>query len=176
MAVKTPLSSRSNGGQSLIEFVFMLPVMFGMIFILIRVNSAIQVSIVNQKYSRQRLLELVGNSPHYPDVGQRLTEMVTNGINRMVVGVSEELIPDKAVDFTPSATTQVITAKKDSSGTASDAAQEEPDFRAKVRIRNTVELCTPTLSGRSLQGGLAPLSEAMSNASFDTVTFCSGGA
>lgn len=164
-----------ESGQSLIEFVLMLPVMFGMVFILIRVNSAIQVSIVNQKYSRQRLLELAGNSPHYPDL-ERASELVRQGQNRLVVGVSDELVPEALTEeFVPVATTQLITEKSKAAQGVADPTGEEPRARAKVRIRNTVELCTPILSVRGPDGKPVATELGLGNSSFDNMTFCSEG-
>jgi len=46
----------SERGQSVLEFVFMLPILLGLIVIMVRSNTVIQMSIVNQKYARAQAL------------------------------------------------------------------------------------------------------------------------
>ena len=168
-----PESRRS--GQSLVEFVLILPVVIGMLFLLIRVDSAIQVSIVNQKYSRQRLFELVGNSPYYPDLG-RVPSLIEKGDNRLVVGVSEESTQEIDSGFSPSAPTQMIARRRAvaANAEASDDPGEQPR-RANVRIRNTVEMCTPILFSNDGGAGRKPIGDAMGDRTFRTVGFCRGG-
>ncbi|MEN9723797.1 MAG: hypothetical protein RJB38_1783 [Pseudomonadota bacterium] len=177
MAVELQGSRDLNSirGQSLIEFIFLLPLMVGMVFLLLRVNSAIQVSIVNQKYSRQRLLELVANSPQYPAViGGPASRLISSGTNRLVVGVSEESTASGG-ELEVSAPVQTITRTRQAALGASDDPKEEPQKRAKVRIRNTVELCTPTLSVSVAGGKVVPIEEAMGERTFDRASFCLGG-
>ena len=50
-------------GQSIVEFLVSLPLLVGLAVVLIRVNSAIQMSIVNQQYARAQTLNLTYNSP-----------------------------------------------------------------------------------------------------------------
>ncbi|MBU6374419.1 MAG: hypothetical protein KGQ59_00325 [Bdellovibrionales bacterium] len=142
----------NRSGQSLVEFVFMLPLIVGMLVLLIRVNSAIQVSIVNQKYSRQRLFELIANNSTYPseERGKRLMERKQH---RLVVGVSEESTDDGKGEADYSAPTEWITRSKKAALGASTQAQVEPERRAEVRIRNTVEICTPVLFTQMSAGG-----------------------
>ncbi len=164
---------RNRRGQSLVEFVLMLPVLVGMFFLLLRVNQAIQVSIVNQKYSRQRLFELVGNSPQYPDVG-KVPLLVQKSDNRMVIGVSEESTASIDADFQPSAPTMRITRSRRAAAGGSNENSVEPNRRANVRIRNTVEICTPLLVAKSGTSAV-PLASALNDATFNRVTFCTGG-
>jgi hypothetical protein len=164
---------RNRRGQSLIEFVLMLPVLVGMFFLLLRVNQAIQVSIVNQKYSRQRLFELVGNSPQYPDIS-KVPVFVEKGDNRVVIGVSEESTSDIASDFQPSAPTMRITRTRRAAAGGSNESGAEPNRRANVRIRNTVEICTPLLVAKSGTSSV-PMASSLNDETFNRVTFCTGG-
>jgi len=52
----------NNKGQSLFEFILLLPVLLGFSTILIRINTAIQISIVNQQFTRDQLGILINNS------------------------------------------------------------------------------------------------------------------
>ncbi|MEO5970142.1 MAG: hypothetical protein ABIQ95_09460, partial [Bdellovibrionia bacterium] len=53
----------NNEGQSVIEFIFMLPLLIGMSTLLVNINTAIQMGIVNQQYARFQTLFLTFNSP-----------------------------------------------------------------------------------------------------------------
>ena len=178
MAADTGLSCRRSrrpgprDGQSLVEVVLILPVMLGMFLMLLRVNGAIQVSIVNQKYARQRLFELMGNSPEYPDLSKQPT-LIGNGDNRLVTGVSEESTLNGS-DFQVSAPTVLIARSRRAAAGGSNEAGAEPQRRARVRVRNTVEICTPLLVG--LNGSnRVPLASALTEESYRQVRFCTGG-
>src|SRR4051812_28584394 len=101
------MSLNQEEGQSIIEFLLMLPMILALTFILFRVNSAIQVSIVNQQYSRAQILFLTYNNPYYPELDKQ-QNMRQSGNNQMVVGVSDKLAVGSA-KFHPDATVQLIT-------------------------------------------------------------------
>jgi hypothetical protein len=133
-------------GQSLLEFLFMLPLMIGLIVIMVRVNTAIQVSIVNQKYSRSMAISLTQNNPYYPRKDLQGPNFIEQGFNRMVIGVADKPIQD--TDNKAEATTQLVVRDQTQAGPAgaSGEAQAEPIERALVRVRTTVSLCTHTMS------------------------------
>ena len=92
----------------------------------------------------------------------------------MVVGVAEE--STLSVDtLEPSAPVRFITRSPPAVRSASDEAKNDGiTRRAKVRIRNTVELCTPVLStGRG--GARLPIERSLGEGTFAQVTFCTGG-
>ena len=150
MAAKIKFKNAQCGldekGQSLLEFIFMLPLMIGLIVIMVRVNTAIQISIVNQKYSRSMAISLTQNSPYYPRKELQKTDFIGPGYNRMVVGVADKPIQD--TDKKPEATTQLVVRDQAQAGSASASgeAQAEPVERALVRVRTTVSLCTHTIA------------------------------
>lgn len=133
-------------GQSVLEFVFMLPILIGLIVVMVRSNTAIQISIVNQKYARAQALWLAFNSPYFPRLSFRTAggpndQFIRHGYNRMVIGMADQPVDDtggKAV-----ASTQVVVREGNPAG-ASGPSQSEPIDRAEVRIRTTVALCTQT--------------------------------
>ena len=132
-----------ESGQSLLEFLLMLPMMVGVTLLLVKVNSAIQVGIVNQQYARAQTLWLAFNSPVFPRAGLRQGQLDAKGYNQMLIGVSENAPPEGQEGFPPKATVMNVGRKRNAGG--SDAAQEEPTVaqgRSKVRVRTTVALCT----------------------------------
>ena len=130
-------------GQSIIELILMLPVMIGLIILMIKINTAIQVSIVDQKYARAQALFLTFNSPFYPDV-EKQVKMAEYGMNQMLVGVSGNLDSSgQGSDYIPEATIQNVARK--SRGQPDDPGKEPVFSRSKVRIRNSVTLCTQNI-------------------------------
>lgn len=141
---KTSKRILDDSGQSVLEFVFMLPILLGLVVVMVRTNTVIQMSVVNQKYARAQALWLTFNSPYYPKLGFRKAgspddQFVEFGFNRMVIGVADKPVEDtggKAV-----ASVQSVTRKM-SSNANDGPSQTEPLDRASVRVRTTVALCT----------------------------------
>ncbi len=150
---------RTESGQSILEFLIMLPILIGLVVILVRVNTAMQISIVNQQYARAHTLWLAFNSAEYPQYGIRESNFQKKGYNRMVIGVADNAQPDDDSGiYRPLATTQYIVRKqkvRDSS-----PAQEEPTERDYVRIRNTISLCTQS-NVMFAEGASQPISPAL---------------
>ena len=92
----------------MLEFLLMLPVMMGLVILMIRVNSAIQVSIVDQQYARAQAHFLTFGSPVFPQISQRVPNLDGKGYNQMVMGVSDNLTSLRAQPTYPGATTQNI--------------------------------------------------------------------
>lgn len=149
--------ARDESGQSLLEFLLLLPMLMGSAMILIRLNTAIQMSIVDQKYARAQTLFLPHNSAIFPKIA-RQNDMFSKGTNQMVLGVSDDNTAvasdgDGTVSATyhPTASTYRITRNVSSAG-PDGPAQEEPASRGRVRIRNTISLCTHTIAMKSASG------------------------
>ncbi len=155
-------TERFDQGQSIIEFLMMLPVLIGLVVLLVRSNTAIQISIVNQQYARAQALWLTFNSSVYPGKQLRQVQLGDKKFNQMVIGVSENAAPAQG-NFTPRAATQNVTRKK--SGTR-DEPQTEPKLRDKVRIRDTVTLCTQMVVVNGKEG-LTDLLKLGGNEKFD---------
>ncbi len=133
---------RNEQGQSILEFVFMLPLLIGITMMMIKINTVIQFSIVNQQYSRAQTLALAGNSPIYPRLGLRVKDLEKKNYNQMLLGVADNAWDEQDPKYLPKASTYNITSKKVSGD--GGAAGEEPKSRSLVRVRNTVTLCTQT--------------------------------
>jgi hypothetical protein len=144
--------SLKEEGQSILEFLLLLPILIGMAVILVRLNTAIQVGIVNQQYSRSQVLFLTYNSPFYPELSKQ-PRLISTSSNQMIVGVSDNVAG--SAEYQPRATVQLISRNPKIQGP--DSPKEEPQLRGKVRIRNTVTLCTQTLFTQSAQGGSQPI-------------------
>ena len=98
---------RGESGQSILEFLLMLPMLVGLVLILVRINTAIQVSIVNQQYARSHALWLNFNSAVYPQLALREGHLTANNDNQMVIGVSDNTAPQDGTTFTPVASTSL---------------------------------------------------------------------
>jgi Flp pilus assembly protein TadG len=147
----------SEEGQSLLEFVFGLPLLIGLSLIMIRVNESIQMSIVAQRYVRSQVLFLAQNSPEYPrrDLARALTAA---NRNQVIMGLREQPALDGEVKEEPKASTNMISRSKSTSiNDLTSGTAEEPAKRSNVRIRNTVSLCTQSYFVNA-QGGPKPLS------------------
>jgi hypothetical protein len=128
-----------ESGQSILEFLLLLPMLLGLTVLVIRTNTAIQVSIANQQWARAQALFLTFNSPIYPSVASRESNFIQTGFNQMMIGVSDNIASSQGT-YVPIATVQNIARKANAGG--SDDAQTVPSARAKVRVRTTVSLCT----------------------------------
>ncbi|MEK7689516.1 MAG: hypothetical protein AAB425_00690, partial [Bdellovibrionota bacterium] len=102
-------------GQSVLEFLLMLPLMVGLSVMMVKVNSAIQVAINNQQYARAHALWLTFGSSVYPERKFRYNTDESPkdtfvGFNQMVVGVSDNVAPDRESGdpYVPEATVQTI--------------------------------------------------------------------
>lgn len=138
-------SVRDESGQSVLEFVFMLPILIGLIVVMVRTNTVIQMSIVNQKYARAQALWLSFNSPYYPRLSLRKEgspddNFVKYGFNRMVIGMADKPVEDTGGKA--EAVTQNVA--RDSTQSVDGPSVSEPIDRTKVRVRTTVALCTQT--------------------------------
>lgn len=127
---------RAEDGQSIVEFVLLLPLMVGITILMVRMNGAIQVSINNQKYARMQTHFLAFNSPYYPQSNRR-----AEGMRRLTVGIGENALGEGG-RARPKAVEVFVGRKRSVAADASDAPQSEPAKRAHVRIRTTVSLCS----------------------------------
>ncbi len=137
----------------------MLPVILALLVVIIKIQTAIQISIVNQKYARGRALFLSYNNPVYPHRGLAAPQLEAKGYNRMVIGVSDNSVTDEegVSSYTPRAITQTISRSASTAIGGSNEDKAEPDRRNVVRVRTTVALCTPSWVVRA-GGQYAPIS------------------
>lgn len=132
---------RDESGQSLIEFLLFIPILLAITGFTLRVNAAIQSSIVDQKYARAQTFTLTSNSAYYPRNEVRNSTKNTFGrisADQMVLGVSSNIATE---GYNPKATTISIVSEGKPYGN-DDPGTIEHRQRGRVRIRNTVTLCT----------------------------------
>lgn len=142
----------SDEGQSLIEFLLLVPLMVGISILLVRMNTAIQISLVNQKYSRAQVHFLTMNSPYYPRSDVR-DVLVPLGVNRLTVGVSEDPIAENSA-AAPKAT-EIFVARSPAAAKGADDQSKESKSRSKVKVRTTVTLCAFSHSMGNFRQGAA---------------------
>jgi hypothetical protein len=169
----------NRSGQSVLEFVLLLPLLLAGISFLYRANTAIQMSIVNQKYARSQALFLAYNSPYYPALNIRKSN---KDADRLVMGVSQNLAPTGSNggggEYIPKAE-EVRTTRGPLQGPSTrsgpggfqggdDAGKEIVEKRDSVRIRNTIILCTNTTwMDAAADGDLRYFTFTDSNAPFE---------
>ncbi len=172
--MKRDLAITDEGGQSILEFILTLPLMLGLVVLLLRINTTIQMSIVNQKYTRGMAQWFVFNSAVFPEVKVRRNDFVNPGagatFNQMIIGVSENR-PSKEDPGAEASKFRIVRRAKDNK---ESEAGEEPEELTEVRVRNTLSICTqsnviqgkqgPVTSG--LEGGSIGLYEGMSPGAF----------
>lgn len=157
-----------NSGQSVVEFLVLLPLLIGVTMFLLRSNMALQSAIVNQKYARAQTLYLAMNSAQYPR-NEHTSNMTESGMNRMILGVANNIAPDDGTEYAPEAQTQSVLFKQSQRG--NEDPQTEPTRRSTVRIRNTVTLCTQ--SNFVTLGGARMSATQMRDGA--NLRFCEGG-
>ncbi|OFZ35312.1 MAG: hypothetical protein A2070_15340 [Bdellovibrionales bacterium GWC1_52_8] len=113
----------------------MLPMMVILTMLMIKINTVIQISLVNQKYSRSHALALAMNSPYFPGMALRTNDLTNIGYNQMIIGVSAIEILDGSP---PMSMNYSITRP----GVQGSEDRMTPPERSKIRVRSTVSMCT----------------------------------
>jgi competence protein ComGC len=134
-------------GQSVLEFLLVLPLMMAVILLIIRSNTAIQMSIVDQKYAREQVMFLAGNSPEYPLRAGIVKDLASRGMNQLVVGVSEDKPSDgEGGDGSDTKASTYYIGRRPGGMSEQQDAGDDITRRVTIRIRNTVTLCLPQVA------------------------------
>ena len=150
-------------GQSVLEFLLVTPILFGMTMLMIRVNSVTQMAIVNQRYAREQLMFIAGNGADYPRRPSMVSEYATNGGNVLTIGVSDTPPPSgdtETESIIPATTYSIARTPASPQG---DNSTKEPTQRTNIRIRNTVSICMPFISNGGQPVIPVPQNGAISN-------------
>lgn len=124
----------------MIEFLIVVPLFLGMTFLLVRVNTVIQMSIVNQKYGRAQAFFLTYNSPVFPDLfRQGETGASGKPMNSLTMAVTGKAYGGEAPDDIEAAVHNIARPGQDE---GSNAARKEPRRRGKIRVRTTMTICS----------------------------------
>ena len=134
---------QNERGQSSIELLFFVPFLLGISTLLFKANSAIQVSLVHQKYARAQALFLAYNSPIYPERRFRTGDVLSTVGDQFTVGVSQNIVTNAQAHEPVAAVIQVSRLGKPQSELGNDQPGLEPPERGRVRIRTSVGPCRP---------------------------------
>jgi hypothetical protein len=134
----------SISGQSMLEFLITLPLMVGLAMLMIRVNTVIQMGIVNQQYARAQTLYLAENGANYPQRMDITASLATHKYNQLVVGVSDNQQINGG-DVSPVTATTYKIVPSTTTG-YNDNARTEANQRGNLRVRTSVTLCLPTIA------------------------------
>jgi hypothetical protein len=155
-----------EGGQSLIEFLFLLP-LFGVVTAMVwKSTTAIQMSIVNQKYARMQALYSAYSNPNYPEA--RVWKEFYGDLQRefQVFGVGEKESPDSGQTAAPIAPKFRITT--DRAAPPANLGQEYSKTTSQARVRASVLLCGPPFSSYQSSG------EVLATADLGELPYCRG--
>lgn len=127
-------------GQSVLEFLFLMPLVVIFIGLLIRIMIVTQTSIVQQKYARAQALTLTGYSPEFPSTILRQSAYELH-MNQMLIGIAKNNAPAEDADYPPRPPIVAV------SRPGTDMGQTNPNpsslrRRGRVRVRTSVTLCS----------------------------------
>jgi hypothetical protein len=129
-------------GQTILELVFLLPILFTFSIVLFKMMLAVQMAINNTQFARSQVYMLTANSPEYPRIQLRNGPKIFTSAkqDRMVLGVAEIDSLDNDGNIEPNPQTQKIAAGKNSAKGSSDRG--EVTRRTELRVRDTSAICT----------------------------------
>jgi Tfp pilus assembly protein PilV len=138
---------KNRSGQSILEVLFVLPMLFLFVGVLYRISMAVQMGINNTQYARSQVYVLAANSPEYPRLEMRWSSTLFAAMNqdRMVLGVSDVSVIDSNTRTDTSTLDPVPQTQKIArSGTEIKGSEErgEQKMRNTIRVRNTSGICT----------------------------------
>ncbi len=139
---RMPKLIKNERGQALLEFVLMLPMVMAFFWYTLKVNVAVNKSIVAQTHLRSQLFLKLLNHRDYPVTD----EYQSNPSNRSVyyMGVSDNVTTNtRAFSPAPIVKLGIGTKPKVFPGTRDEAGEAESDWlRQNVRIRSAFGICT----------------------------------
>jgi hypothetical protein len=137
---------REDSGQSLLEVVLVLPILFLFVGLLYKVNMAIQMAINNTQYARSQIYVLTSNSPEYPRYEIRFLWNLfgQNSQDRMVLGVAdpEALAAATANEDSIEPLPQAVKIGRKQTTVKGSLERGEVELRNEIRVRNTAAICT----------------------------------
>lgn len=126
-------------GQSLIEFIMIIPLLMAFVWYIVHINLAINKSIVGQKHARSQLFLKMYNHRS----GPVLSDFGNTDRSHFYIGVSGEVIQSAANPIAPVESLGLGPSPK-KNPEANDGEGEAPlgTFRQRVRIRTAFGICT----------------------------------
>lgn len=155
----------SESGQSIMEFLILVPLILGFTTLVINMNTAVQSAIVNQQYARLQTHFLTFNNAWFPDNGFQ-TNLLQKKVGLFYMGVAENPINQNGDTDAKAPIVRISRSlAADRVAGASDDERTEPDQRTKVRIRASSIICPQSLL---LMGGNPILSASVVPSTRDT--------
>lgn len=131
--------ARDEGGQSMIEFIMLIPLIMAFVWYLVHVNMAINKSIVGQKHARSQLFLKLYNHRSGPvanEFGRSERSHFYVGVSASPTGASNTAVaPIESLGIGMNPTPN--TAANDDPGDA-----EPGSLRQRVRVRTAFGICT----------------------------------
>lgn len=131
-------------GQTLLEFLIVLPLILVFIKITLKVNAASQISINNQKALHSKILDLASNSPFFPRIANHEVSFVKKNRNFMTIG----MVAGPFDDANPA--TQIAPIHEISRDPATQAIKGPPGQEARsttgVRVRTSAGMCPQVIA------------------------------
>lgn len=127
-------------GQSLIEFIMLIPIVLAFVWYLVHVSVAINKSIVGQKHARSQLLHKMWNHRSGP-VDK---DFASSDRSMFYVGVSGEIAAGDSVKAVAPVEMLGLGPNPKKMADANDDPGEPPPnvYRQKVRVRSAFGICT----------------------------------
>ncbi|MGE4234478.1 MAG: hypothetical protein AB7F43_14225 [Bacteriovoracia bacterium] len=135
----------------MIEFALLVPIVVGLFVVLVNVEKAISVAIVNQKYARAQVHYLFFNNRYYPE--NKFLYRTDGRVNsRWWLGVTDVTIFGQPANQVEAIAPEIsISKRRIRAASSDDVGLEYPDItsRQKVRVRVTAFACVPPVATAS---------------------------
>jgi hypothetical protein len=139
LRIKRKRRVKGEGGQALIEFILLLPIVLMFVWYLVHVSLAINKGIVGQKHARAQLFLKLFNHRS----GPMFAEFAQTRRSHFYIGVSDEVVQGAV---RPKAPTEMLGVgpsprlKKGMNDDPGEPAANSP--RQRVRVRTVFGICT----------------------------------
>jgi hypothetical protein len=132
----------NEDGQTLLELVFLIPVLFTFVILLFKSMMAVQMAINNAQFSRSQIYMLTANQPEYPRLQFRMDSkmFIKAEQDRMILGVADIGSTGANNEIEPVPQTYKIALN--SSSVKGSSERGEVKKRTEIRIRDTAAICT----------------------------------
>ena len=135
-------AKNKESGQALIEFIIMLPAVLAIFWYLLKVNMAINTSIVNQKHVRSQTFLKMLNHPNGPVLGEYKENPGTRsvffmGVSSIKVEGGDEHNPAPMVPMGVGFEPRKLPEASDEAGEV-----ETSELRQNIRVRTSFGICT----------------------------------
>ncbi len=139
-----------EGGQALIEFILLIPIIMMFVWYLVHVNLAINKSIVGQKHARSQLFLKLFNHRS----GPMFSEFAQSRRSHFYIGVSDQVVSGPTKPVAPTEMLGVGPSPKLQKGMNDDPGEPTANSpRQRVRVRTVFGICTHRK--KTIDGGLS---------------------